>query len=322
MKKPIAAAVLVLLAVGGAGLWYAFRLWQRPSHSKIELRAMMRDEDAPREIVPSVGLQVNDDRSAEVAVGTPLWFTVGVDNAAALNEISAAQAISERLARLPANAPGRARLQANYQQRSAPAKITLGDAAHPWTEAVQLLVRDAQGAEHPLNFPAPRVGKPTPVVSLDAFRSEQASFGTPAAAAPPGTYSIVACLGETGSWHGRACSEPVQLTIQEPPPARLAPDRQSIVDRRAGRFALMAGDASGLEQAGRKLIAAEAGGVEGHLYLGEALYMQGHGTEALEEFTTARANFRRGRPGDTEPSLFLNARINHILTDILQRPAH
>ena len=184
-----------------------------------------------------------------------------------------------------------------------------------------MLVRDAQGAEHPLNFPAPPVGKPTPVVSLDAFGSEQASFGTAAAEAPSGTYSIVACLGETGSWHGRACSEPVQLTVQELP-ARLAPDRQSVLDQRAGRFALMAGAASGLEQAGRKLIAAEAGGVEGHLYLGEALYMQGHETEALEEFTTARANFHRGHPGDTEPPLFLNVRINRILTDMLQRPAH
>ena len=136
-------------------------------------------------------------------------------------------------------------------------------------EAVQLLVRDAQGAERPLNFPIPPVGRPTPVVNLDAFSSAQATFGTPAATASPGAYSVVACLGQTGSWHGRTCSAPVQLTVQERP-ARLASDRQSLIDRRGGRFALLVGDAPGLEQAGRKLIAAAAGDVEGHMYLGEA----------------------------------------------------
>ena len=60
MKKPIVAAVLIVLALGGAGLWYVYRVWHGPSQSRIELRAMMRDEDAPRPIMPSVGLQVND----------------------------------------------------------------------------------------------------------------------------------------------------------------------------------------------------------------------------------------------------------------------
>jgi hypothetical protein len=149
-------------------------------------------------------------------------------------------------------------------------------------------------------------------VSLDAFTSEQASFGSPAATASPGAYSVISCLGQTGSWHGRACSAPVQLTVQERP-ARLAPDQQSILDRRGGRFALLAGDAPGLEQAGRKLIAAAAGDVEGHLYLGESRYLQSRWTEALSEFTTARANFRSSHPGATEPPRFLDARINQIL---------
>ena len=73
------------------------------------------------------------------------WFTVGVDNAAAKNEISAAAELAERLAGMPANAPGRAKLQADYQARSAPAKIVLGDAARPWTGAVQLLLAGTAG---------------------------------------------------------------------------------------------------------------------------------------------------------------------------------
>jgi hypothetical protein len=312
MRKPILALALLSVIVGSACLWFLYRLSHRPSHSNIELRAMMRDEDAPRPIEPSVGLQVNDGHSAEVAAGTPVWFTFTVDNAAAQNELSAAQAIAERLIHMSPTAPGRARLEADYQKRATPAKITLGDAAHPWIEAVQLLVRDAQGAERPLNFPVPPVGNPAPVVSLDAFTSEQASFGSPAATASPGAYSVIACLGQTGSWHGRSCSAPVQLTVQERP-ARLAPDQQSILDRRGGRFALLAGDAPGLEQAGRKLIAAAAGDVEGHMYLGESRYLQSRWTEALSEFTTARANFRSSHPRATEPPRFLDARINQIL---------
>jgi hypothetical protein len=140
---------------------------------------MMIDEDAPRTIEPSTSLAVNEDSKATVSIGQPLWFTVRVNNAAASNELASAAAIAQRLKLMPADAPARKQLQQDYDQRSAPAKITLGDAAHPWTEAVQLLVRDAQGAEHPLNFPAPPVGKPTPVVSLDAFGSEQASLRPP-----------------------------------------------------------------------------------------------------------------------------------------------
>ena len=132
--------------------------------------------------------------------------------------------------------------------------------------------------------------------------------------APPGIYSIVACLGQTGSWHGRACSPPVQLTVEERPQS-LAPDRQSIVDRRGGRFARIAGDAPGLEQAGRKLIAAAAGDVEGQMYLGEARYLQSRWTDALAEFTTARTGFRRSYPDTAEPPSFLDARISRTPID-------
>jgi hypothetical protein len=316
MKKLIVAAVLVTLAVQGLGVWYLYRHWRRASHSKVQLRAMMRDEDAPRAIAPSVGLQVNDGHSAEVPVGTPLWFTVGVDNAAASNELSAAEDLAARLAHIPAKAPNRARLQADYDRRSRPATITLGDAAHPWTEAVQLLVRDAQGGERALSIPAPRIGQPQAVVALDAYSSARANFGVPEVDAAPGAYSVVACLGRTGSWNGRACSDPVQLTVQERP-ARLARDRQTILDRQSGRFAMLAGDAPRLEQAGSRLIAADAADADGHIYVGEARYRQGRWEDALSEFTTARVCLHRSHPGAGEPPRFLDLRINQLL----HRPA-
>jgi hypothetical protein len=68
-----------------------------------------------------------------------------------------------------------------------------------------------------------------------------------------------------------------------------------------------------LEQAGRKLIAAAAGDVEGHMYLGEARYLQGSWTDALAEFTTARTGFHRSYPGAADPPRFLDIRISQIL---------
>jgi hypothetical protein len=274
---------------------------------------MMFDEDAPREIVPSVSLQVNEEMAATVPAGTPLWFTVGVNNAAAINELSAAQALATRLEHIAKDAPDRRRLQADYDRRSRPATIALGDAAHPWTAAVQLLVRDAQGVERPLSIPAPRLGDPAGVVALDAYSSARANFGVPEVDAAPGVYSVVACLGRTGSWNGRACSDPVQLTVQERP-ARLARDRQTILDRQSGRFAMLAGDAPRLEQAGSRLIAADA---DGHIYVGEARYRQGRWEDALSEFTTARVCLHRSHPGAGEPPRFLDLRINQLL----HRPA-
>jgi hypothetical protein len=178
---------------------------------------------------------------------------------------------------------------------------------------VQLFVRDAQGAEHALNIPVRRLGNPVGVVELDAYSSARANFGAAAADAAPGVYSVVACLGQTGSWKGRACSVPLRLTV-EAAPAHLVPEQQLLADQRSGRFALLAADPAGLEQAGRKLIAANALEAAGHMYLGEARYLQSNWTEALAEYTTARICFHRSHPGAAEPPRFLDARINQIVT--------
>ncbi|SPE39689.1 exported hypothetical protein [Candidatus Sulfopaludibacter sp. SbA3] len=312
MKKILAAAAVLLLGIGAWSAWTVRRHLRHSAQRATVPHAMMFDEDAPREIVPSVSLQVNEELAATVPAGTPLWFTVGINNAAAINELSAAQALATRLAHIAKDAPDRRRLQTDYDRRSRPATIALGDAARPWTEAVQLLMRDAQGGERALTIPVRRMGDPAGVVALDAYSSARANFGVAEADAPPGIYSVVACLGLTGSWHGRACSPPVRLTVEARPPS-LAPDRQSVVDRRSGRFALIARDAGGLEQAGRKLIAADAGDVEGHMYMGEARYLQSRWTDALAEFATARNGFRRSHPGAGEPPRFLDVRISQIL---------
>ena len=162
------------------------------------------------------------------------------------------------------------------------------------------------------------MGQPAPSVELDAHARASAVFGA-AIDAPPGDYAVVACLGATGSWQGRACSEPVQLTIT-PAQARLAaPDRVALAGR-AGRFALLAGDAKGLEENGRQLVAADPGSVMGHIYLGEAGFERGQFPAALAEFGAARAAFRRRHPNAYEPPVFLNLRINQTMAQMESAP--
>jgi hypothetical protein len=52
---------------------------------------------------------------------------------------------------------------------ASPGHFALGDDAHPWTEAVQLLLRDSQGAECPFSIPVRRMGDPPGVVALDVL---------------------------------------------------------------------------------------------------------------------------------------------------------
>lgn len=325
MKKFI-VGILVLFVVGG-GVVAAWLFRRHRARSRVlELRAMMRDEDAPRPIEPSVALQVNEDKEATVFPGTPVWFTVNANNAAAINEIAAAGALAEKLARLTEDAAKgivspaeRDRVKAAYERRRAPSKITLGDATHPWTRAVQFFVRDEKGSEQPLSLELKPLGDVPPVVELDAVNSAEASFGTVSANVLPGTYSIVACLGATGSWQGRVCADPVKLTVLARP-EQLSPQQQLALDRQSARFGLLAGDNQAVEKYGRELMAADPRSVGGHFYVGEAKFRQGNWSEALEEFTTARSEFRRQNPNAVEHPQFLNARINQLLAKIYNAP--
>ena len=177
---------------------------------------------------------------------------------------------------------------------------------------MQFVVRDAQGGERPFGVPLKLLGAEPGMAQLDAVASVQAIFGTASANAPAGKYSLVACLGATGSWQGRTCSEPVTLTAQYRPPA-LTTEEEEAVTRQGGRFGLLAGDPQLLNEAGRKMVAADRGSVTGHLYLGEAGFLEGKWSEAIQEFTTARRERSRSYPNALEPPLFLNARINQAL---------
>jgi hypothetical protein len=326
MKKTITILVFVIVAGAVVAGWLHWRGRRRAPASMPALRAMMRDEDAPRPIEPSLALEVNEDAEAAVFPGTPVWLTVNANNAAAINEIAAAGVLAAKLARMTEDvAQGKVspqelqRLRAVYEQRRAPAAIRLGDATHPWTAAVQFQVRDEKGGEQPLGFEVKPLGNPSSAVELDAVNRTEVNFGTASANVSPGTYSIVACLGATGSWQGRVCSEAVKLTLLTRP-EQLTPEQQQALARQSARFGLLVGDYQAVENYGRRLVGADPSSIPGHIYLGEAKFGQQKWSEALEEFTTARAEFNRQNPKALERPQLLNARINQLLEKIIKAP--
>src|SRR5581483_2357465 len=269
MKKWLLGILVIACAVVMGAL--AWRLYG-PLHRAIKPvhapRAMMMDEDAPRKIEPAIGLQVNGERVATVLPGSPVWLTVGIDNAAAVDEVAAAKVLQQRLSHLPAEDPARRRLSSDADARSSPARIAIGDPGHPWTSAVQFRIFDARG-ERALEWPLRILQSDSESVELDVFNAASATFGVASISADPGAYAIAACLGSTGSWQGKICSEPVQLLVINRP-AQLSAQQQVELRSQAARYALLAGDGQLLESSGRDILAADPDSVAGHLYLGES----------------------------------------------------
>lgn len=319
MKKLILFAVLLLLAVGlGIGIRLLWRA-HRAAGKLPELRAMMRDEDELRPIEPSLAIQVNEDREATVFTGTPVWFQVNVANEAAMNDLPGTQVLADKIAYLKNQAAhGHARPEQlqraldDYKKRTAPSTITLGDASHPWTDAVQFIVRDDKGGEKFLPLALKVLGNQPATASLDTLYTAAASFGIASNDIAPGTYSVAACLGNTGSWHGRACSDAVKLTV-EPRPEKLAPDQQLALDKQKARYGLQSGDYDAVEAYGRDLVKADPKSVTGHMYLGDAALAKNNTDLALQEYLTASAQFDKQYPNEYEQPVYLTTRISQLL---------
>ncbi len=311
MKRIVVFLLVVAIALGAA-YWLLRQHRRKAAGHGFELQAMMIDEDAPRTIEPSISLAVNEDSKATVSIGQPLWFTVRVNNAAASNELASAAAIAQRLKLMPAGAPARKQLQQDYDQRSAPAAITLGDSSHPWIGAVQLLSGSSPDQAQPLDFEAPLVEKPAATATLRANDSTEAIFGVSATKAPVGAYTLIACLGATGSWQGRVCSSPASLTVVAAKTPATKADLVALEEQRA-RFAFLAHDPAAMEASGRALVAADRGSPSGHMYLGEASFERNNLQQALNEFLIARAVYQNRNPGQIEETVFLNARIRESM---------
>jgi hypothetical protein len=318
-KKLIGFVVLLLLAVGlGLGIRLLWRA-HRATRKLPELRAVMKDEDEPRPIEPSLAIQVNEDKEAAVFAGTPVWFEIDAANQAAMNDVAGTQELAKKIARLQAAAAqGHARPEqlkqamADYQKRTAPSTITLGDSSHRWTDAVEFVVRDDKGVEKPLSLALKLLGSPPQTVALDLVNTAQATFGVAAADIAPGTYSIAGCLAATGSWHGRTCSNAVKLTV-EPRPNTLTADQHLALDKQKARYGLQAGDYDAVETYGRDLVKANPNSVPGHIYLGDAALGKGKNDVALQEYLTASAQYDKQYPDAEEQPVYLITRISQLI---------
>ncbi len=321
MKKLIGFLVLLLLA---AGLVLGIYLWWRSSRStgKLpELRAVMKDEDEPRPIEPSLALQVNEDHEATIFVDTPVWFQLDAANSNAINDtagtlvlVAKIQHLTSEMAKGNPRPAALQRAQDDLKKRTAPSTITLGDASHHWTDAVQFLVRDGAGGEKPFPLDLKPVGDQQTMFKLDTVRTVQANFGNASAGIAPGTYSIVACLGATGSWNGRTCSDAVKLTVEQQP-AKLAPEQQLVLDRQKARYGLLSDDYDAVGRYGQELVKADPKSGPGHIYLGEAALGNDQSDIALREFVTARALYKREQPVAGEQPVYLNLRIGRLLKE-------
>ena len=136
-----------------------------------------------------------------------MWFQVDAANEAAMNDVAGTRVLAAKIERLKSDAAqGHARPEAlqralaDYQKRTAPSTIALGDDSHPWTDAVQFVVRNDKGGEKPLSLTLKPLGDQSATVKLDTLYTAQANFGNASADIELGTYSIAACLDATGSW--------------------------------------------------------------------------------------------------------------------------
>jgi hypothetical protein len=323
MKKLIAFIVVLLLAAGlGLGIRHLWRA-SRATGKLPELRAVMKDEDEPRPIEPALALQVNEGKDATVFAGTPVWFELNAANEAAMNDVAGTRILATKIARMQSDAAqGHAHPEAlqrsmtDYQKRTAPSTIALGDDSHPWTDAVQFVVRNDKGGEKPLSLTLKPLGDQSATVKLDTLYTAQANFGNASADIELGTYSIAACLDATGSWHGRTCSNAVKLTVQ-PRPGKLTPDQQLALDREKARYGLLAGDYDAIEVYGRELVKANPKSVPGHIYLGDAALGKGKNDAALQEYLTASAQYGKQYPNAQEQPIYLITRINQLLEKML-----
>jgi hypothetical protein len=319
MKKTIQVVAIVLAFVLAGGFYWRATVWLKTKLAPppAELRTTQQDEDAAPPPEPSVSIQLNGSEGATVARGGPLSVTVAAAHRHAVNIESRL-----RILRARAQRPGIGQ-QPLQQTRTAVAaletasRLQLGDAARPWTLAVQVTLRSLDGGD-----PAPwalriltsqassGAAKPPGVAVLDAESSAEVHLTPdpgPWAMLKAGRYEVRACLAPSGEWKATACSPPVQLTVVDSE-SQLAAQQRDDVDRQAARVALLAADWAELERRGNALLPRDK--VAGHTALGDAFFGRQDWDRSLSHYTAARAAWPRS---NYEPPRMLNIRIARLL---------
>jgi hypothetical protein len=316
MKKLIGIVVVLAIIAIAIVTWYLWPLRLQLAVPKTELRAYMKDEDADLPSKPFVALTVNDSEEPVLVANAPVLFTVGVTNPSANQRAASLESLSDKIKSLTAmqQTPGTAkRLKLaldDYQKKLNAPPLTIGDSTHAWNDALQILVH-SESTNAPLPFTVrgidSAIAKPMTVGAANAL---EATYGVAESPLTPGSYTFTACLSSTGSWQGKSCSEPVQVTVVADI-AQLTPEQQDGFTRHTARYALLAHDWNKLEQIAKKIAATDP--ASGHIFLGDARFGQKKWREALAEYTAARSMINRQNPDLPELPRNLNERITQVI---------
>jgi hypothetical protein len=310
----------VLAVIAGAiATVYFWSLWRQPAVPKTELRAYMNDEDADLPSEPVVALTVNDSEEPVLVANAPVLFTVGVTNPRANQRTTSLQSLGDKIRNLSAmpQTPGTAKrlklvLDDCQKMLEAP-PLTLGDSTHAWNDALQIQVQSGS-TNTPLPFTVQGIDSATAKpVTVGAANALEATYGVAECPLSPGSYSFAACLSSTGSWQGKSCSEPVQVTVVADV-AQLTPEQQDGFTRHTARYALLTHDWNKLEQMAKKIAFTDP--VSGHVSLGDAKFGQKKWKEALAEYTVARSELNRQNPDLPELPRYLHERITQVIRNM------
>ena len=324
MKKLLLIVAVVLLLCAGFGgiYWGVGRLRDALGPGGRELRASQQDEDAAPPSEPSLSVQVNGQSEVTLVAGGPLYVTIAASGRNAVNIESKLVLLRARVARLSkqaqrstADEQALVRTRTSIAALEAAARLTLGEAARPWTEALRVNLRNltrGPAGHWELRVLAPASGA-GPVV-LDAASAVEVHMVPEQATLEPGRYEVQACLGATGTWKGTACSAPLLMAVEAHREALTGAQRDAL-DAQAARLALLAGQWEELERLGQALLARDK--VAGHTALGDAHYGQQHWQQSLEHYTAARAALPRGKG---EPPQVLTRRISFLLEKLDTEP--
>lgn len=304
MTKQTKAAIAGLLVVFAVEVYFGARWWMGRQRAEAPAgRVSLKDEDAAPAPEPALSVLVNERESAMVARGGPLWVTVAVTQRHASNVAAKLKLLRARLVRAAGDEEALKKTRASVAALEGAMRLRVGGAGRAWTEAVEVTLRPAAGGAETrwaLRVLAARASSADGTAMLDEESSAEAQLA-PEAVLEPGDYAVRACLGDSGAWKGRACSELARLTVVAAA-EQLGAERLARVDGEAARVALLKKDWAELERRGRALLARDA--AAGHMALGDAYFGQEKWEPALAEYAAARGLWTK-RGGEAPHALHI-----------------
>jgi hypothetical protein len=303
MTKKTKAAIAALLVVLGVEVYFAARWWMgRERAAAPAERVSLKDEDAAPAPEPALSVLVNERESAMVMRGGPLWVTVGVTQRHAVNVAAKIRLLRGRQTKVAGDEPNK-KLQAAVAALEGAMRLKVGGGGRAWTEALEVALRPVAGGTETrwaLRVLAARPQGGDGTAMLDEESSAEAQLA-PETVLESGDYVVRACLGDSGAWKGRACSELARLTVVGSV-EQLGAEQRARMDAEAVRVALLKRDWGELERRGKAMMARDA--AAGRMALGDAYFGQEKWEQSLNEYAAARALWTK-RGGEAPHALHI-----------------